>query len=253
MPTIIRMYKMNKIVEKLSNIQESLKVSKSQFNKFGGYNYRNCEDILEAVKPHLDGLVLTMNDDITVVSDRVYVKATVSVSDGQQAIEATAFAREPLTKKGMDESQITGAASSYARKYALNGLFAIDDAKDNDALISDAPLWSSSDKLKFDKFFDSGDSLGLFVMSRVMGEGFEPFYDSFPKGLITANKKRLSELIYEGNKQIDVIAVELDQLVENNDIAYQQNWGELTKDEKTIVWARLSKKTQETLRGNANV
>jgi len=240
------------IVEKLSSIQENLKVSKSQFNKFGGYNYRNCEDILEAVKPHLDGLVLTMNDDITIVSDRVYVKATVSVSDGQQTIDATAFAREPLSKKGMDESQITGAASSYARKYALNGLFAIDDAKDNDALTSDTPLWSSSDKLKFDNFFDSGDSLGLFVMSRVMGEGFEPFYDSFPKGLITTNKKRLSELIYEGNKQIDVIAVELDQLVENNDIAYQQNWGELTKDEKTIVWPRLSKKTQETLRGNAN-
>jgi len=240
------------IVEKLSSIQENLKVSKSQFNKFGGYNYRNCEDILEAVKPHLDGLVITMNDDITIVSDRVYVKATVSVSDGQQTIDATAFAREPLSKKGMDESQITGAASSYARKYALNGLFAIDDAKDNDALTSDTPLWSSSDKLKFDNFFDSGDSLGLFVMSRVMGEGFEPFYDSFPKGLITTNKKRLSELIYEGNKQIDVIAVELDQLVENNDIAYQQNWGELTKDEKTIVWPRLSKKTQETLRGNAN-
>jgi len=240
------------IVEKLSSIQENLKVSKSQFNKFGGYNYRNCEDILEAVKPHLDGLVLTMNDDITIVSDRVYVKATVSVSDGQQTIDATAFAREPLSKKGMDESQITGAASSYARKYALNGLFAIDDAKDNDALTSDTPLWSSSDKLKFDNFFDSVDSLVLFVMSRVMGEGFEPFYDSFPKGLITTNKKRLSELIYEGNKQIDVIAVELDQLVENNDIAYQQNWGELTKDEKTIVWPRLSKKTQETLRGNAN-
>lgn len=243
---------MSDLILKLSNIQEKLKVSKSQFNKFGGYNYRNCEDILEAVKPLLDGLVLTMNDDVTIVGDRVYVKALACLSDGTQNIETTAFAREPLTKKGMDESQITGAASSYARKYALNGLFAIDDAKDEDALSSDQPLYSSADKVKFDKLFDASDSLGLYVMSKVLGEGFEPFYDSFPKGAITANKKRLSELIYEGNKQIDVIAVELETLIDQEDPAYIENWSELSKDEKRIVWPRLRDNTKAKLQESSN-
>lgn len=124
------------IREELSRIQISLKAPKGQFNNFGKYAYRNCEDILEAVKPLLNGLVLTVSDEIVAVGDRVYVKATARISgdvvDGGDLI-ATAFAREPLEKKGMDASQITGAASSYARKYALNGLFLIDDNKDADS------------------------------------------------------------------------------------------------------------------------
>jgi len=239
---------MSNIVEILAKAQEQLKAPKTQFNKFGGYNYRNCEDILEAVKPLLDGLVLLMNDDISIIGERVYVKSTVSISNGTDTIEATALAREPLSKKGMDESQITGAASSYARKYALNGLFAIDDSKDNDALTSEQPLYSSADKVKFDKLFDSSDSLGLFVMSKTMGEGFEPFYDSFPKGLITANKKRLSELLSEGNKQIDIITVEIEKLLEDEDPAYIENWSELSKEEKLIVWPRLRDQTKEKLK-----
>jgi hypothetical protein len=102
-------------------------------NTFGKYKYRSCEDILEAVKPLLGDLVLTISDDIVEVGGRVYVKATVSIYSGSGTLSTTAFARESETKKGMDDSQITGSASSYARKYALNGLFCIDDTKDADA------------------------------------------------------------------------------------------------------------------------
>ena len=125
---------MTNIYEKLSKIQRELKAPKNQRNNFGGYNYRSCEDILEAVKPHLDGCVLTVTDEIIFLGDRFYVKATARLSASKDDyIENSAFAREPLAKKGMDEAQITGATSSYARKYALNGLLAIDDTKDADA------------------------------------------------------------------------------------------------------------------------
>lgn len=126
---------MGNIDERLIHIQGELKAPKSQENKFGGYKYRSCEDILEAVKPLLkkEKVTLTISDDIVEVGGRVYVKATAALSDGEDAITTSAFAREAETKKGMDDSQITGSASSYARKYALNGLFAIDDTKDADA------------------------------------------------------------------------------------------------------------------------
>ena len=126
---------MGNIDERLIHIQGELKAPKSQENKFGGYKYRSCEDILEAVKPLLkkEKVTLTISDDIVEVGGRVYVKATATLSDGEDTITTSAFAREAETKKGMDDSQITGSASSYARKYALNGLFAIDDTKDADA------------------------------------------------------------------------------------------------------------------------
>lgn len=126
---------MGTINERLIHIQGELKAPKSQENKFGGYKYRSCEDILEAVKPLLkkEKVTLTISDDIVEVGGRVYVKATATLSDGEDTISTSAFAREAETKKGMDDSQITGSASSYARKYALNGLFAIDDTKDADA------------------------------------------------------------------------------------------------------------------------
>jgi len=117
----------------LNKIQKELDVPKNQLNSFGGYKYRSCEDILSAVKPLLGEAVLTISDEMVQVGERYYVKATATLSLGEKKIEATAFAREAETKKGMDDAQITGAASSYARKYALNGLFAIDDEKDPDA------------------------------------------------------------------------------------------------------------------------
>ena len=130
---------MANVREKLAAVQKVLKAPKSQYNSFGKYAYRSCEDILEAAKPLCieNGLVLTISDEITEVGGRIYVKATATVADAQieseGVISVTGFAREPEEKKGMDSSQITGAASSYARKYALNGLFSIDDTKDADA------------------------------------------------------------------------------------------------------------------------
>ncbi len=148
------------MIEKLLKIQQELKVPKNKPNTFGNYNYRSCEDIVEAAKPlcHREGLVLTLSDEVVGVGDRVYVKATATLAfqpeaiftdtegelriDGpirlnqnseQTYISCFGWAREAETKKGMDEAQITGSASSYARKYALNGLFAIDDTKDADA------------------------------------------------------------------------------------------------------------------------
>lgn len=124
------------LLAKLAEIQKELKVPKNQYNKYGGFNYRSCEDIVEAVKPlcHARGLVLTMGDDVIVFGNRFYIKAHVTLLDTEtgEKIEKTAVAREADSKKGMDESQITGASSSYARKYALNGLFCIDDTKDAD-------------------------------------------------------------------------------------------------------------------------
>lgn len=124
-------------MKRLIEIQKALKAPKNQRNNFGNYNYRSCEDILEAVKPLLakQGLALIIEDEVLAVESRFYVVATATIFDeeGKKIAQTSAFAREEETKKGMDSSQITGAASSYARKYALNGLFAIDDTKDSDA------------------------------------------------------------------------------------------------------------------------
>lgn len=122
------------IYEKLQAIQAALKAPKSQYNSFGKYKYRKAEDILEAVKPLLkeQGLALICTDDLVNIGDRYYIKATVTITDGEASIFTTAFAREEETKSGMDGSQITGASSSYARKYALNGLLCIDDTADSD-------------------------------------------------------------------------------------------------------------------------
>ena len=124
-------------MNKLHEIQHRLKAPKGQYNNFGKYKYRSCEDILEAVKPILYevGCTLTFSDDIVLVGDRYYVKAIVKLKDGEDRSvidTAVAYAREDEDKKGMDGSQITGTASSYARKYALNALFCIDDTKDAD-------------------------------------------------------------------------------------------------------------------------
>ena len=124
------------IYGKLAAIQKELKAPKSQYNSFAKYNYRSCEDILEAVKPLCikNNATLILNDTVREISGRFYVVATATLADQESdgVVEADAYAREPQDKKGMDDSQITGMASSYARKYAVNGLFCIDDTKDAD-------------------------------------------------------------------------------------------------------------------------
>lgn len=120
----------------LQKIQQELKAPKGQYNKFGQYNYRSCEDIVEALKPILaqyDAAII-LSDEIMEIGGRVYVKATATLKTDKESISVTAYAREPEVMKGMADSQITGAASSYARKYALNGLFGIDDTKDADTM-----------------------------------------------------------------------------------------------------------------------
>ena len=124
------------LIQRVGDIQHKLKAPKGQYNTFGKYNYRSCEDILEGVKPLLKehNLALLIDDEIVQIGERYYVKATAKITDGREIVSATAYAREPDTKKGMDESQITGATSSYARKYALNALLCIDDTKDADTM-----------------------------------------------------------------------------------------------------------------------
>ena len=122
--------------EKLITIQNELKAPKNQYNKFGEFKYRSCEDILEAVKPLLkkQKVVLTLSDEVVAVGDRIYIRAcaTIADADNEEHYSNIAYAREALSKPKMDDAQITGTASSYARKYALNGLFLIDDTKDAD-------------------------------------------------------------------------------------------------------------------------
>lgn len=125
------------VYEKLMNIQNKLDVPKTQYNEFGHYSYRSCEDILKGLKPLLteNKAIVILKDEIKLIGDRYYLESTASLVDIEngEKIESTALAREDENKKGMDQAQITGSASSYARKYALNALFAIDDTKDSDA------------------------------------------------------------------------------------------------------------------------
>lgn len=131
------------IYAKLLSVQSELKAPKKQYNKFGNFYYRNCEDIQEGLKPLLvqTGTTIVLSDEIMQIDNRIYVKATVEFIDIEtgEKIVNTAYAREEESKKGMDGSQVTGATSSYARKYALNGLFCIDDSKDADTPLTDKP------------------------------------------------------------------------------------------------------------------
>ena len=132
----IEMPTMADLTKKLATIQSRLKAPKNQYNSFGKYKYRSCEDILEALKPlaNEQGCTITIEDSPIMVGEWHYIQATATLSDGYNSKSVKAYARESETKSGMDSSQITGTASSYARKYALNGLFAIDDTKDADTM-----------------------------------------------------------------------------------------------------------------------
>jgi len=145
---------MKTLIEKIVKIQNGLKVPKNQYNSFAKFHYRACEDILEALTPLLAEakLALIISDNIVNVNNRYYVKATIKITDGEHTIENSALAREEENKKGMDGAQVTGAASSYARKYALNGMFCIDDTKDSDIPTKDEykqdlPLYEFAKKL----------------------------------------------------------------------------------------------------------
>jgi len=156
------------ILEKLNIIQTELKAPKGQTNSFGKYQYRSCEDILNALKPFLKEhkLIILLSDELKVIGSRYYIEATATLRSDTEFIEIKASAREEETKKGMDGSQVTGASSSYARKYALNGLFAIDDAKDSEYFAR---------KVK--------DSNGVYVVPAFVGLG-APYWDMYARGAI---------------------------------------------------------------------
>lgn len=167
--------KKTSVQDALANIQVKLNAPKGQYNSFGKYKYRSCEDILAAVKPLLkeNSCILTLNDEVVSISDRIYIKATATLtSTDNESIQTTAYAREPVSKTGMDVAQVTGAASSYARKYALNGLFAIDDTKDADALNTSKEYTQSPEETIADAKADANN-----VKSRA---DFQAWWSKYP-------------------------------------------------------------------------
>lgn len=187
--------------QRLRKVQFELNCPKGQFNKFGKYKYRSCEDILESVKPLLNKyeLLIIINDSIEIYGNRFYIKATVNIHFRSASISASALAREPEQKKGMDEAQITGATSSYARKYALNAIFSIDDTKDSDTMDnSDSRIStdkiSSNDVLQQIKTIKTIDSLNQFWSKNK--ERFEKYCtDEMLKKFIVECKNQKSEII----------------------------------------------------------
>ena len=219
------------IIEKLYAVQKNLKCPKSQFNAFGKYNYRNCEDILNGVKKCIKDLfaeinaTVTVTDDIVLVGDRYYVKATATFNDGTDSISTTAFAREPQIKKGMDESQITGAASSYARKYALCGLFALDDTKDADSQdnrniepTQPEKPYNAAQKEIFDKAIKEKDAVALWALKSVSTEdAYLALYGSFAPGAKTANKKICQELEPKGQAEWAELVPSIEKMIDAED------------------------------------
>jgi len=230
------------IHDKLSKIQTELHAPKGQKNTFGNYNYRSCEDILNAVKPFLashhriSGLTLVISDEIVMLGERFYVKATATLSDGEASIVNTAYAREALAKKGMDESQITGAASSYARKYCLNGLLAIDDTKDADSTNNhnDVKTEDMVDKAKI--ALEKGDWATLYELDR-QGEDWLAAW----KLLDTRKKKAIKDLMNKRDEYRDA----LNLTAPTDESGTLQPWDEMTKEEKSEVWRCVSEETKE--------
>lgn len=169
---------MTSILKKLNKIQTQLKAPKGQFNSFGKYNYRNSEDILEALKPLLasTGCAVNITDDIRQIGNRYYIESTVTLLDSEsgESIFAKALARESEDKKGMDTSQLTGATSSYARKYALNGLFAIDDTKDADSQDNThtPPAFTDEHREAISDIANLDDLKAYYMLNKGLGKEF---------------------------------------------------------------------------------
>ena len=222
------------IHNKLAEIQQNLKAPKGQRNDFGKYNYRSAEDILESVKPLLGDLALTINDELIfsgmledeivgagsnamkVQTQRVYIKSTVTLSDGKESISTSAVAREASIKKGQDSSQTSGATSSYARKYALNGLFSIDDTKDSD----------STNKHNEDKVSELDMSL-------------EGLSDPVP----APPAKRVSKQLMQS---LMTLVIEAEATGEHT--LMNEALAELDENEKQKLWSQLTGKQQEFIR-----
>ena len=238
----------------LSKIQSMLKAPKGQFNKFGNYRYRSCEDILEAAKPVLAefSMYITLCDDVVSVADRVYVKSTATLfhEDGKIAAQTTAYAREAMAKKGMDESQITGSSSSYARKYALNGLLAIDDTKDADTRDNTGkdeyqPKYTQQHKAVFEELVKENDSLGLYAMIKLIGdEVYTDLFNSGDKGEKTALKTRCREMERIGKLLFDNIEKSIS---EEDSFLAVENMDGISKKGSSLLKRLISRENYNTL------
>jgi len=195
----------------LASLQVMLNAPKTRMNEFGGYKYRSCEDILEAAKPLLDELRanITLSDEIVMVGNRIYVKACAKFQCRGNYIETYGYAREAEERKGMDPAQLTGACSSYARKYALNGLLATDDGGDAD---SEAPKASEMQIALFNSMIEAKDGLGIYLLRHRVGDDiYIDLYNSFPRGKKVEGKKIANQLETEGQAQMSNIYLGLEE------------------------------------------
>ena len=228
------------IQKKLADIQQNLKAPKGQRNNFGKYNFRSCEDILKAVKPLLGDLSLTLSDElvfsgmledeivaagVTVKTQRVYIKATATLSNGADMITATAYAREASVKKGMDSSQLTGSTSSYARKYCLSGLFSIDSEAD-----SDVTNKHDEDKTVVIDMTSMPNELDMSLEGLASQPAEEPI-------------KRVSKKLVQ-----DVVALVQSSQQTNETSLLVEALSELDQNEKQVIWKQLTGKQQEFVR-----
>lgn len=162
---------MSEFYKQVAAIQQKVKAPKSRVNSFGKYSYRAFEDVAEAVKPHLGELVLAVSDEIVQVGERYYVKSTASITNGENSVSATGYAREAADKKGMDDSQLTGSTSSYARKFALSALLLLDDNEDVDAQEPSAPVKQKITDARFNKAIEAIKK-GEYTVQQ-MNDGFD--------------------------------------------------------------------------------
>lgn len=205
-----------KVFEKLLNVQANLKAPKGQFNSFGKYNYRSCEDIMEAVKPLLNDnkLSLIVSDQVELIGDRTYIKATATVYDIEtgESTNASAYAREDDTKKGMDLAQVTGSVSSYARKYALNGLFCIDDTKDSDSTNTHDKTSTSSTGTSAETPSKSNKELSEKQINRLLAIAKAAGYDLEAVKKHAVNKYKTTQLNLLTKAQYDEFCANYEKL-----------------------------------------
>ena len=233
----------------LQKIQANLVAPKNQRNDFAKFNYRSCEDILQAVKPLLDemGCVLTLTDQVLQVGDRIYFRAEATFRDSQSNINSVfGWAREPLDRKGMDESQISGAASSYARKYALSGLFLLDDNKDADSVLN----ITEAEIDQFTDMIEAGEAAKIFLMQANDSEKYIALVKAAtPKAGKVKFKEELSDLVMSAVASAQTTAGYLKEMIEkDNASGIREAVEELDPEEKQIVWRQLNPQEQDHVR-----
>ena len=238
----------------LNYIQTSLNAPKGQYNEFGKFNYRSCEDILQALKPYLEetGCKILMQDHIESVGHggqtRFYVKAFVSLvsADGKVLAETSAYAREPQDKKGMDEMQLTGACSSYARKYALSGLFLLDDNKDADSLVQ----VTETDVDAFRRLIDENNGAALLNIQYMDQERFLALSRAAkPKAGRTVWKKEFDDIMMKAVADSQTWALRLIELAEKQDRhGLIEETEDMSPEQKRCVWRQLNAEQQDEIK-----